>query len=117
MKKAQIATASGDDLVALYQKNAIEHRRASDPKTANRAADLVANVYRELKRRGDQALLLPLVHSPHAEVRSWAAAHALEFAPEQGVSVLEDLSREPRSLGFSAKMTLKVWREGNLRFP
>jgi hypothetical protein len=117
MKKAELRAESIADLLALYEKSAIEHRRASNSIAANKAADVVAAVYRELRRRGEQALLLPLVRSPRPEVRSWAAAHALEFAPEQGVPVLEDLSNEPRSLGFSAKMTLKVWREGNLRFP
>ena len=61
--------------------------------------------------------MLPLLKSSEKGIRIWAAAHALEFAPEQGLQVLEDLSREPPSIGFDAAMALKVWREGKLRFP
>ena len=49
----------------------------------------IAAVYRELRRRGpdDQGALLELLQHDDAGVRLWAAAHALEFAPERGEPV------------------------------
>ena len=80
---------------------------------------MVAAVYRELKRRGRgaQRLIRSLLYSPELGLRAWAASHALEFAPDEGVPVLEALSKEPKWLGFSAQMTLKIWRDGKLTFP
>ena len=89
------------------------------PKVTNRAAHKVAAVYRELRRRGGNArdALLPLLLSDDLGVQGWAAAHALEFAPERGRAILEFLAKKEGSIGFSAQMTLKVWNEGTLRFP
>jgi len=78
---------------------------------------VVAAVYRELSRRRKQRLLLPLLHSAEPWVRSWAAAHGLEFAPEQAAPVLEVLSGKNGFVAFGARMTLKQWREGKLTFP
>lgn len=50
-------------------------------------------------------------------VRVWAAAHALEFAPERGEPVLSHVAAEKGILSFNARMTLEVWRAGDLRFP
>jgi hypothetical protein len=50
-------------------------------------------------------------------VRTWAAAHALEFEPRQGEAILSDVAKLEGLEGFEAKMTLKALREGNLRFP
>jgi hypothetical protein len=121
-KKPKIQFGSNEELIRLYAKAAHDHREAlegRDPKSGNEAADMVATIYRELKNRGRVAhsLLLPLLDEPDAGVRGWAAAHALEFAPERGEPALEALSKEPRLLGFSARTTLKIWREGNLMFP
>ena len=83
----------------------------------NQAADTVAAVYRELRHRAGREAILPLLLSDNPSVRGWAGAHALEFAPEQGCAILQSLAKERGRIGFSAQMTLKVWREGKLRFP
>jgi hypothetical protein len=121
-KRSEVESKSSEELIRLYEKAAHDHRQATDsgdPKTGNKAADVVAAIYHELRNRGlaAQSLLLPLLNRSDSGVRAWTAAHALEFAPEKGEPVLEALSNEPRLLGFSAKMTLKVWREGRLKFP
>lgn len=121
-KELKVESKSNEELIRLYEKAAHDHRQATDrgePKAGNKAADLVATIYHELRKRGPaaQSLLLPLLETADSGVRGWAAAHALEFAPEKGEPVLEALSNEPRLLGFSAKTTLKVWKEGNLKFP
>jgi hypothetical protein len=110
------------ELVRLYEEAASQHRKGIEegtPKVANRAANGVAAAYRELRRRGGNTrdALLPLLLSDDPGVQGWAAAHALEFAPERGRAVLEFLAQKEGSIGFSALMTLKVWHEGTLRFP
>jgi hypothetical protein len=118
IENAEIAS-----LVNRYSESAAAHGRATeagDHKTANAAHEVLATVYRELRRRGVEAqrALLPLLEHNDIGVRGWAGAHALEFAPSEGESALTALAEVPRSLiSFSAKMTLRQWREGTLRFP
>lgn len=109
-------------LVARYEDAALQHRLAidaGDHKQANRHHDVIAAVYRELRRRGRaaQQALLPLLRHAEPGVRGWAAAHAMEFSPTDGEPVLIELASAPRALGMSASMTLRLWREGKLVFP
>ena len=80
---------------------------------------MVADVYRELRARGAEAqsALLPLLDHENDAVKCWAASHALEFAPERGEPVLTRLARGRLALAFSARQTLREWRNGNLSFP
>ncbi len=110
-----------DQLVARYVAGAKAHGESTmtgDPLQGS-DADVVASVYRELRRRESESVLLVLLDSPDAGVRSWSAAHALEFAPAEGEPVLTALAeaRDSGLIGFSAEMTLQEWREGRLRFP
>ena len=114
-------TTDLDPRAAAYAEAAALHGRATidgDSKTANAAHDRLAAVYRELRDQGRRQLLLPLLTHRDASVRVWAAAHALEFDPASGERVLKDVaSTDQTSLGFSAEQTLRVWHEGDLRFP
>ena len=111
------------ELVTRYVDAASRNGSAtlrSDEEEANRAHDELAEIYRELRRRGgdDQAALLGLLDHEDTGVRLWAAAHALEFAPERGEPVLRRTRAEMKNLlGFVAGMTLARWREGALEFP
>jgi hypothetical protein len=110
-----------DELVAEYEIEASLHGdllARGDIAASNRAATEVASIYRELRQRGGDTrmALLPLLEAGHPQVRGWAAAHALEFAPEAGEPALEALSNEKWPIGSTAEMTLKVWRRGELRF-
>ena len=116
------SSSSEDAQVSRYAEAAIEHMRASeagDYRAANRAHDVVVTIYSRLRRQGynAQATLLPLLQHRSPAVRGWAGAHALEFAPERGEPILEQLAREPGAVGLSAEMTLQQWRKGALRFP
>lgn len=52
------------------------------------------------------------------EVRGWAAAHALEFAPAKGEAALALIVTEHVGIeGLTAQVTLTKWRAGRLRFP
>jgi hypothetical protein len=111
-----------ESLIRLYEKAASEHGNANcghDFRAGNPAADTGAAIYRVIRSRGleHQKMLLPLLLSGDNGVRTWAAAHALEFEPRQGEAILSEIAKLEGLEGFNAKMTLKVWREGSLRFP
>jgi hypothetical protein len=105
-------------LVARYQSAARRHGAATTSIAAKKAADEIATTYRKLRTLGSNATdrLLPLLHDADPSVRCWAAAHALEFAPEQGMPVLQELAAGPGLVGLNATMTLSEWRAGRLRF-
>jgi Domain of unknown function (DUF2019) len=114
-----MSTASVEQLVSWYAEAAAAHLDASEDgndEGANQQHEVLASVYRELRRRSEREALLPLLSSENPGVRSWAGAHALEFAEHRGERVLEELSRDPGIPGFDAQTTLAAWREGNLSF-
>jgi hypothetical protein len=122
MSKRRYKEYSTHELVRLYERAASEHGQANrrgDYRAGNSAADTVAAIYRDIRSRGleHQRLLLPLLMSSDNGVRAWAAAHALEFEPHQGEAILLDIAKRGGVEGFNAKVTLKEWRERNLRFP
>lgn len=112
--------ATVDQLVSRYVEAASAHQMASeqgDHTRANPQHDIVAAVYRELRGRGEEEALRPLLTHNDPGVRSWAGSHALAFSPQDGEKVLEALAKESGVVGFNAQMTLETWREGELRFP
>ncbi|MFG0275815.1 MAG: DUF2019 domain-containing protein [Phycisphaerales bacterium] len=97
-----------------------EFTESGDHKATNKAHDKIATIYAELRHRGEDAQrkLLPLLRDRDPSVRCWAAAHALDFAPHEGAPVLQSLAQNQCGfLGFGAKMTLREWEAGRLRFP
>jgi len=120
---SELAGESIEALVGRYAAAATIHGRAteqSDYEEGNAAHEVISSVYRELRRRGlgAQRALLELLSDPEPGVRSWAASHALEFSPSDGEPMLSELASRPKSLlSFSAKMALKQWQDGKLRFP
>jgi hypothetical protein len=119
-KRRDMTRASVDDIVSRYVDAAAAHHQATlagDSKRGNVQHDIVASAYRELRRRGDEDVLRLLLEHANPGVRGWAAAHALEFAPDEGRHVLEELAQASGIEGFNAEMTLQTWREGTLKFP
>lgn len=110
---------STEELVAEYREAALQqHRTRGTPKRFNAAARTIAKVYRELRNRGEEACLLPLLNHENETVRGSVAARALEFAPELGAPILESLEKEATpEVALTAEMTLIEWRAGRLRFP
>jgi hypothetical protein len=122
MKARQISGVGVTELINKYRDAAKLHGQATergDYVAANKAAELVSEIYAELRRRGEsaQAGLLSLLRDSQPGVRLWSASHALEFAAEAGAATLAQLSAAQGFVGMSAKTTLKEWRSGKLRFP
>ncbi|QSQ27121.1 DUF2019 domain-containing protein [Pyxidicoccus parkwayensis] len=120
MSVRNVQGASIEELVQEYEQAAVAYGQAlssANHRAANRAHDRIAGAYRELRSRAAAAQLLPLLRSENENVRSIAAAHALEFAPEQGELVLQELATRPGRIRTRAEYALKAWREGTLKFP
>jgi uncharacterized protein DUF2019 len=120
MTPGAMSDASVQQLVSRYAEAAGAHMQATeegDHEAANQQHEVLAEAYRELRRREERRALIPLLVNENLGVRSWAGAHALEFAPQQGARVLEELSATPGVAGFDAQMTLAAWRDGSLSFP
>jgi hypothetical protein len=117
--KVALQTVPVEELVTLYEQTSAARGRSmmiGDSKSANKAFDEETAIRHELARRGEDALklLLPLLKSSDPWVRYDSSAPALFFAPNEAEPVLEELTRQPRSLGVSARMTLQQWKSGKL---
>jgi hypothetical protein len=122
VNRSDIKASTTSSLIHAYRAAAAAHGVATDGgdyRKANRNHDLVAAIYRELRSRGDEARveLLVLLDDVDPHVRGWAAAHALEFAPDRGERVLRRLAGSGGEVGLSAEMTLREWANGSLTFP
>lgn len=122
MRRKPYRNMAINKLLDVYASAASLHASSTisgDYRITNKQADIVADVYRELRSRGleCQRSLLNLLSHADKGVRGWAAAHALEFAPEDGLPVLESLSTDPGILGHESQMVLEEWRKGTLKFP
>lgn len=118
--RARVEDESDEALIKRYRIAASVHGRASasgDSRAANRAYKRLTLAYRTLRARGpgSQAKLLSLIRDGDVGVRTWVAAHALEFCPGAGEPVLVDLGAQPGLVGFDAMMTLREWRAGRLK--
>lgn len=119
---SKLKTRANADLIEEYRAAAALHGAATesgDYRVANRNHDLVAEIYSELRVRGADAQrqLLILLDDVDPHVRGWAAAHALDFAPDRGERVLRRLVAEQGVAGLNAEMTLEEWSKGSLTFP
>jgi hypothetical protein len=98
MSSLRFRTAPLSSLIEAYVAAAGQYGEATvaaKVASANRHADRIASIYRELRRRGSdsQSALLDLFKYTDEGVRLWAASHALEFAPSAAIPVLELISR------------------------
>ena len=114
-----VEQATTDALLGRYAEAAHRHGEATADgrRSANADADEIAAIYRELRGRNKQRVLLTLLDSQDAGVRAWAGTHALEFAPEEGEPVLARLAETDGLIAFGAQISLREWRAGRLRFP
>jgi hypothetical protein len=120
---SRLRNLTNDQLVSVYLEEALLNSNAlrlADTRLANPAALEIANVYRELRRRGEAAQrgLLALLDHPDPGVRCWAGAHALEFAPIEGERTLSEVAESDYGeFSMTAGITLETWKAGELTFP
>lgn len=121
--KKKLAKQSTNQLLEEYTRAAILQRTASrdgDYRKANATYRVLDAIVHELRAREatEQARFLELLNEDRIEVRGWSAVHALIFAPEKAIPVLEQIASGPESLEeFSARMVLDQWRKGEFKLP
>ena len=123
MKSVELENMDTESLVRDYREAAAlqwTNIFRGKSKAAHKHSEKVMRIYSELRRRGDDArqALLPLLKDEDPGVRLWAAAHALQFAPNDAEPVLVDLVERPQGpTATIARYTLQQWRDGTLYFP
>jgi len=99
-----------------YREAAIAHGAATesgDHKQANAVYDRLIEALEELRAIPDGLRALEsMLQDQNSSVRSWAASHLLPTRSDAAIEVLEQVSREPGLVAFSAHMVLKEWRAG-----
>jgi hypothetical protein len=116
LKKSTVETSSMSELIASYEKTALEYGQAidsGDHRTANKQNDRIRLLRKEMGRRGDDGLaaISHLMENPAAWVRLLAAGYVLRFAPQKAEPVLQQLSEGPEFFGFTAETILKQWKK------
>jgi hypothetical protein len=119
MASLNLSQEDTSTLLARYVDAAKSHGQASlrgDHRAANREYASIRAVWQALRGRDQGVAILTLLAHSDASVRLWAASHALEFAPDRAEPVLEALAKASGPAATDARMTLRQWRRGELRF-
>ncbi len=110
-----------ENFIQEYVNLIVECGKAQDEansKKSNKIFDL-KNIYvKEIKVNMNlyRNELIKLLNHENNYVKSEIAYLLLPCETEKAVAVLEVLSLERSLLGFSARMTLRLWKEGKLKY-
>ena len=104
-------------LVEKFIRAAKNHYVASlagDWIIANREAKTIRKTIKKIKDLGENAreALLVQTESKDLAVSAMAAVYSLNYAPEESISVLTRIAKEPGLIGFEADQALQRWKEG-----
>ena len=104
-------------LIDRFARSARSHDHAMgslDEETANRQADILARLAASILAEGVEGELkleaLSLTKEP--AVAGMAAVYLLKCNPEQALSVLRRVAREPTLIGFRACCAIERWEKG-----
>jgi hypothetical protein len=106
------------EALSRFEDAAIKHADAIEQgnhKAANKNCDLIIKVANFLKSESKLDLLTEFLTHSSDGVKVWAATYLLSINAEMAINVLEQIAKETGSRAFAAKITLKEWREGNLK--
>lgn len=110
------------DIIGMLAKGAgVSVEFAHDAVAYNRLTAIQDTLYRELRFRGPEATRKVLSFLRHEDVfaRLCGATLGLEFAPKEAERVLETIvdRKETANATMYAFVTLRQWRNGELKFP
>ena len=103
---------------ALFVEAAIKHAEATkeaDYKTGNKNFLKKIAAVSYLKEHNSIHELLQYLNHNDVGVRLAAATYLLPQYEEKGIKVLEEIAKIAGPPSFDAKMTLREWRNGNLK--
>ena len=107
---------SVSELLEKYRE-AAEGTAEQNPKIQNKWADELHRYYKLLRATDEgRSAIMTLLTDPSPHVRVWAGAHSLEWAPAAARAALEILRDSDGPCSFDAKMTLREYDRGRLRF-
>ena len=107
-----------DEALSLFEKAAIEQGEASKlgkNKTANRNYDKIKNVVMYLKNNESLNRLSVFYVHPNVSVRIWAASYLLPLYEKESIKVLKEIAKMKFFGSLDAQMTIREWKNGNLR--
>lgn len=106
------------ELLSAYRAAADRTDDLSDSSKQNNAAKEVHFYYKKLRDSEEgRAGIIRLMVDPSPHVRGWAAAHSLQWVPDQARKVLESLRDEDTfPYSFDALITLEEFEKGRLSF-
>lgn len=93
-----------------------EYLKKDDSKAGNKCYDELLSIAVELCNENQLHELSVLLDNENDGVRFEAASKLLTINFEKAVNTLEKLTEKKGTLPFSAKMTLRQWKVGNLKF-
>lgn len=106
-----------DRLIIRFARSARSHAHAMetlDEEKASREADILARLAASILAEGEdgESTLEALALSPEPTVAGMAAVFLLKCKPEQALSVLRMVAREPTLIGFRAACAIERWEKG-----
>ena len=108
-----------DEAIALYREAAIRAAciATSDPQESNKWADKGMACYRSLSATPEGiSRIIELMSDDNPYVRGLAAAHSLQWKPEEAKATLEIIRDSDGPGAFEAKWTLIEYENGSLTF-
>ena len=87
-----------------------------DSKKGNKQYKIIHSVYLLFKNNNRLDELLSLLDHENPYVKLWASAYTLHISQSIAEKTLESLSNLKGNIGFCSEMTLREWRNGNLKF-
>ena len=93
-----------------------EAEEVGDSRKGNKQYKTIHSVYLRLKDNNLLSELLPLLDHENAYVRLWAAAYTLQVSQPTAESTLKSLANLKGNIGFVAEMTLREWKNGNIKY-
>jgi hypothetical protein len=101
------------EVATVKQAESIEK---GDTKLVKKYSQIILNSINFLKKENQTIMLVKFLNHPSIAVRIWAASRLLPIREEEAISILENIIKMNVFQSFDAKLTLKEWRKGNLKF-
>lgn len=111
-----------DHLIEKFIQSVMIHRTQSengDYEIANKHFKIAEMCFCKLREQNDNWVdeFLKLLNHDESSVRVSAAYYLLPFETHKAINILKKSKKEPNGVGFNAKIVLKEWKKGHLKFP
>lgn len=108
-----------NELLSQFEKAAVKYdllRLNGTAKQMNAQFDLMTRIIGELAQLNKLDVLKSILTNDSEAVRFFVSSMILGAFPAEAETVLIDIANSKGFYAFNAKITLKEWRKGNLKF-